>query len=124
MLVPHVKLWNWTGPNQLAYTKKRGARDVLTLLTSRWVKALDAGLKVLVYCSDVSGTFDRVSMARLLAKLTATGIHPKLVKLIGSWLEPRRASVVVGGTTSKPFLIKDMVFQGTVVGPAAVEFTF
>ena len=40
-----------------------------------------------------------------------------MVKLIGSWLEPRQASVVVGGTRSKPFLIKDMVFQGTVLGP-------
>ena len=66
---------------------------------------------------DFECTFDRVSRERLLAKLTAKVIHPKLVKLIGSWLEPRRASVVAGGTTSKPFLIKDMAFQGTALGP-------
>ena len=58
-----------------------------------------------------------MSKERLLDKLRARGIHPKLVKLIGSWLEPRRASVVVGGATSKPFIIKNMVFQGTVLGP-------
>ena len=80
-------------------------------------ESLGKGLKVLVYCSDVAGAFDRVPMERLLAKLRSKGIHPKLVKLIGSWLEPRQASVVIGGTTSKPFLIKDMVFQGTVLGP-------
>jgi hypothetical protein len=78
---------------------------------------LDEGFKVLLYCSDVSGAFDKVSRKRLLEKLAAKGIHPKLVKLIGSWLEPRRASVVVGGDASKPFRIQDMVFQGTVLGP-------
>ena len=72
--------------------------------------------QILVYCSDVAGAFDRVSRERLLAKLIAKGIHPKLVKLIGSWLEPRNASVVIGGATSEPFTIKDLVFQGTVLG--------
>ena len=70
-----------------------------------------------MYCSDVAGAFDRVSSERLLAKLEAKGIHPKLVKVISSWLEPRQASVVVGGRKSKAFLIKDMIFQGTVLGP-------
>ena len=70
-----------------------------------------------MYCSDVSGTFDKVSRERLLDKLAAKGIHPMLVKLLGSWLEPRQASVVVGGAKSKPFRIQDMVFQGTVLGP-------
>jgi hypothetical protein len=55
--------------------------------------------------------------ARLLLKLQAKGIHPKLIKLIGSWLEPRRATVAVGGEKSSPFRIQDMVFQGIVLGP-------
>ena len=117
MMMPHISLWKLAGTNQFAYTKKRGSRDVLVLLTMRWVKAVELGRKVLVYCSDVAGAFDRVSAERLLSKLNSKGIHPKFVKLIGSWLEPRQASVVVGGERSKPFLIKDMVFQGTVLGP-------
>ena len=40
-----------------------------------------------VYCSDVSGAFDRVSAERLGDKLLCKGFHPKLVKLIASWLE-------------------------------------
>ena len=117
LLMPHISMCSLSGHNQFAYTKKKGSRDVLALLAMRWVMALDKGMKVLVYCSDVAGAFDRVSKERLLDKLRARGIHPKLVKLIGSWLEPRRASVVVGGATSKPFIIKNMVFQGTVLGP-------
>jgi hypothetical protein len=117
MMVPHIDLWSLSGCNQFAYTKKKGARDVLALLTLRWVAALDKGMKILVYCSDVSGAFDKVSRDRLIAKLAAKGIHPKLVRLIAYWLEPRSASVVVGGAKSRPFTIKDMVFQGTVLGP-------
>ena len=117
ILTPHIKLWNLTGINQFAYTKKKGSRDVLALLCLRWVKALERGFKVLVYCSDVAGAFDKVSRKRLLAKLAAKGIHPKLVKLLASWLEPRQATVVVAGVKSNPFCIQDMLFQGTVLGP-------
>jgi hypothetical protein len=52
-----------------------------------------------------------------MKKLEAEGIHPMLLKLISSWLEPRSASVVVGGTKSEPFRIHNMVYQGTVLGP-------
>jgi hypothetical protein len=65
----------------------------------------------------VSGAFDKVSREWLLEKLAAKRIHPKLIKLIGSWLEPRQATVVVGGAKSNTFRIQDMVFQGTVLGP-------
>jgi hypothetical protein len=81
------------------------------------VKALEAGHKVLVYCSDVSGAFDKVSRERLIAKLVDKEIHPQLAKLIGSWLEPRVATVVVGRAKSNPFRIQDLVFQGTVLPP-------
>ena len=74
--------------------------------------------------SNVSGAFDKVSRNRLLCKLRAKGIHPKLVKVIGSWLEPRRASVVLGGETSSSFRIKDMLFQGTVLGPQLWDLFF
>ena len=117
LMAPHVCLWNLAGLNQFAYTKKRGSRDVLALLTMRWLKALDSNMKILVYCSDVSGAFDRVCKNRLMQKIRAQGIHPKLVKLIGSWLEPRDAHVVINGAQSATFQILNMVFQGTVLGP-------
>ena len=74
LMVPHITLWNLTGENQFAYSKRKGSRDVLALLSLRWLKALENGHKVLVYCSDVSGAFDKVSRERLLDKLAAKGI--------------------------------------------------
>ena len=117
MLMPHVSRFTLSGVNQFAYTKERGARDVLVLLALRWVAVLNKGRKLAIYCSDVAGAFDRVSRERLMFKLEAKGIDPRIIKVIGSWLEPRTASVVVGGAKSDFFSIHDMVYQGTVLGP-------
>ena len=40
-----------------------------------------------------------------------------MLRIIKSWLEPRSANVVVGGRKSAEFQLKDMLFQGTVLGP-------
>ena len=50
---------------------------------------------IAVFCSDVSGVFDRVRAERLLEKLRSKGVHPTLVALAGSWLQQRTAQVVV-----------------------------
>jgi hypothetical protein len=104
------------GPRQFAYTIGRGARDALAMLVLLWIKALAAGKKSAVYCSDVSGAFDRVSQERLVAKLRAKNIHSDIVNMLASWLGQRRARVVVGGAFSDEVTLKNMVFQGTVNG--------
>ena len=68
-------------------------------------------------CSDVSGAFDRVSTERLLAKLQNSGVHPKIVKVLQSWLGERSASVVVDGVASNQFCIDNSIYQGTIWGP-------
>jgi hypothetical protein len=62
-----------------------------------WTKALARGRKIAVYCSDVSGAFDRVKIERLIAKLHAKKVHPAMIAVIRSWLRTRKAKVVVGG---------------------------
>ena len=117
VMTPHITELTLGGANQFAYTKERGARDVLAFLLLRWISALEKGWKVAIYCSDVAGAFDRVSSSRLVDKLKAKRFHPDIVKVIESWLKPRRAAVIVGGAKSDEFSIKDMIYQGTVLGP-------
>ena len=74
--------------------------------------------KVAVYCSHVSGAFDRVRAERLLEKLRCKGVHPTMVALTESWLQQRTAHVVVEGHFSDKMVLKNMVFQGTVLGPS------
>ena len=44
-------------------------------------------------------------------------VHPTMVALTESWLQQRTAHVVVGGQFSDKMVLKNMVFQGTVLGP-------
>jgi hypothetical protein len=117
LFMPFVLRNDAFGPNQFAYVPERGARDALAYMVLEWITALAKGRKVAIYCSDVSGAFDRVRLERLAAKLRAKKIHPALVDVIISWLRKRRAVVVVGGETSEVFDLSNMVFQGTVWGP-------
>ena len=82
-----------------------------------WLLLMEQGQAVGLFCSDVFGAFDRVDKDRLRAKLFTTGLHPKVVTLLSSWLADRMASVVVGGQASPLEPLTDSVFQGTVLGP-------
>jgi hypothetical protein len=121
---PFVMGHNLFGRNQFAYTAKRGARDVLALMAIVWITALAKNRKVAIYCSDVSGAFDRVSVERLTAKLKAKKLHPKIVAVMVSWLRNRKAEVIIGGARSRAFVLADMVFQGTVWGPDLWNFFY
>ena len=117
MYYPYLATSLAFGPRQFAYTTGRGARDALAVLALTWLKALAVGRKIAVYCSDVSGAFDRVCLERLAAKLKKKGIHPQIVAVLVSWLQQRFARIVVGGASSKTMELVNMVYQGTVTGP-------
>ena len=53
----------------------------------------------------------------LLAKLHAFGVGSLFLNFFSSYLQPRKAQVVVEGVCSDSFDILDTVFQGTVLGP-------
>ena len=50
-------------------------------------------------------------------KLKAKGVHEKLLSVISSWLAERDVKVCVDGVFSTGFALRNMVFQGTVLGP-------
>ena len=114
---PYFESTGAYGPNQFAYRKKRGYRDLLALNVMHWISSFNAGKRVALYCSDVAGAFDRVSAERLAAKLEAKGIHPRLLRLLRSWLGERKSVVVVDGASSDVVTLANSVYQGTVWGP-------
>eukprot|EP00969_Alexandrium_andersonii_P088392 3898298-Alexandrium_andersonii.AAC.1 len=104
------------GPAQFAYTPGRGARDAILHCVLCWLAAFASGHRVALYRADVSGAFDRVCSRLLEAKIVAAGVHPRLVRVLQSWLRPRTASVVVNGQVSRGISMSNMVYQGTVFG--------
>ena len=117
MWVPNLVQIGAFGENQFAYLPGRGSRDALALVVLNWISAFSRGQRVAVYCSDVSGAFDKVQKARLIMKLQASGIGQGIRRVIESWLGDREAHVVVEGHHSKLMPLSDMVYQGTVWGP-------
>ena len=115
--LPFLEKTQAYGPNQFAYRKKRGCRDLLALNLLDWTWNLHNGRKVALYCSDVSGAFDRVDTDRLLEKLQRKGLKGELLAVVRSWLGERTAQVVVDGAFSDEATLKNSVYQGTVWGP-------
>ena len=105
------------GPNQFAYGKGKGYKDTLTVNVCNWLLLMEQGHAVGLFCSDVSGAFDRVDSEKLRQKLLNSGLHVQVVELLASWLEDRVCQVVVGGERSAEQLLANSVFQGTVLGP-------
>ncbi len=106
------------GRNQFAYRKAHGARDAVAFYLLSWISSLNYGFKVAIYCSDVSGAFDRVSVDVLLRKLQSMGLQRDMLGVIRSWLRDRPAFVVVAGKSSTEMKLSNTVFQGTVWGPS------
>ena len=70
-----------------------------------------------MYLSDISGAFDRVESEMLLRKLSAAGVNEEMLEFLRSYLQPRRATVVVAGSNSEERVLDNSVFQGTRLGP-------
>ena len=83
----------------------------------QWLWWFFQGKRIGLYCSDVSGAFDKVRSDRLVEKLEHLGVRGKLLTLLTSWLENRDAVVTVDGFCSEKAVLCNMVYQGTVLGP-------
>ena len=109
--IPHVSKSLSMGENQFAYRKERGARGALALLMLTWLDAFRRRKRVGVYCSDVSGAFDRVDCKRMEQKLKARRIPDPMTRILSSWLSKRQAQVVVEGASSECMDLMNMLYQ-------------
>ena len=59
-----------------------------------------------------------------MAKLYSAGVANIYLRFLDAYLEPRVGKVAVGGVISDLFVLEDMVFQGSVLGPALWNIFF
>ena len=105
------------GKTQWGFRKRRSCRDLVAMLTAKWILSFHRGKRVGVYLSDISGAFDRVSTPLLLRKLQKKGVAADLLRLLESYLQTRKSVVLVEGKQSRGFKLENTIFQGTVLGP-------
>eukprot|EP00969_Alexandrium_andersonii_P242509 10710978-Alexandrium_andersonii.AAC.1 len=75
LFIPRLISLNAFGPAQFAYVPGRGARGAIVLFVVTWLAAFASGRRVALYCSDVSGAFDKVCSELVTAKLINAGVH-------------------------------------------------
>ena len=105
------------GIHQWAFTPRLSARDLVTALMMSWILAVCCGSKIAAYLSDITGAFDRVARDYMLAKLYNAGVGTKYLNFLASYLQPRKAVVVVEGISSEEIEIANQMIQGAVLGP-------
>ena len=106
------------GDAQWAFRKKFSARDMITLRVAMWVLHICKGRKMGLYLSDISGAFDKVSRILLLGKLAQLGVPDMFLDFLNAYLLPREGLVRMESVLSESMVLANMVFQGTVLGPA------
>ena len=110
------KAGTW-GNEQFAYRKNHSSSDMLALILCAWCFAFHSKTKIGVFCSDIKGAFDRVKTEVLIQKCWRYGVPARAIAFLEAYLAERSAKVVVGGSFSEAFPLKNQVFQGTVLGP-------
>jgi len=109
--------------NHFGARKQRSAEQALVLLQEQIYEAW-RGKKVLSLVSfDVKGAYNGVHKGRLLKRLGARGIPPKLVAWIDSFCSNRTATLVVNGEASqKQALPQAGLPQGSPLSPILFLF--
>ena len=65
----------------------------------------------------MSGAFDKVGAERLISKLGVWCGVGQFLDVVARWMQEWTANVVLGGGLSRDMVMRDMVYQGTVLGP-------
>ena len=86
LFLPYLNTVTAFGPNQFAYSPGRGAKDALLFLVLCWLLAFAHSKKIGLYCSDVSGAFDKVDASILLTKARTLGLNQKILDVLYGWL--------------------------------------
>lgn len=66
---------------------------------------------------DLKTAYDRVSIPRLLEKLTLKNLHPQLISILSSLFLTCSSKVAVNGALSPSFLRERGLFQGSLLSP-------
>ena len=110
--------------NYLPYKKQHSCRAKLSCetqlveLVADISKELDNGKEADACLLDFSKAFDKVSHAKLLAKITSMGICEQITSWTAAFLRDRTQVVTLQVASSNPCPVTSGVPQGSVVGPA------
>lgn len=113
----HLRKHSILSPYQHGFQKGRSTVTAMLQALNEWTLSLEGGNPVDVIYLDFSKAFDRVSHARLVHRLKAIGIHPRIVAWLQSFLCDRTFKVRVNSCLSTVRHASRGVPQGSVLSP-------
>ncbi|KAK8778435.1 hypothetical protein V5799_020224 [Amblyomma americanum] len=102
---------------QTGFRGMRCTADSISDVVTALEHARAAGQVALLLLLDVSGAFDNVHRAPILAVLEGAGVSGRLLRYVHGFLSGRTMCVRVGGKLSEPRLVDMGVPQGSVLSP-------
>jgi len=109
-------------PRQHGFRPMRGTHTALATLTETLARDIPQGLKTDIVLRDVAKAFDKVWHTGLKFKIIKTDIHPCMARILGSYLDNRKASIRIGPHTGSNFALENGVPQGACLSPALFTF--
>lgn len=104
-------------PYQFGFRRSHSTMEALCLLRDNVAHAFNNRNTALTCFLDINKAFDSVWIEGLRHKLRGYDMDPHIVKIIGSFLQERSATVLVNKSRSLPIPIERGVPQGTKLGP-------
>ena len=99
-ILNHLRTNERLSNRKYGFVGRRSTALQLLKILDDWVQILDEGGELDVMYTDFIKAFDTVPHRRLLKKLHSSGVHGKVLSLLGAFLIGRTQRVAVKGTYS------------------------
>lgn len=113
-----IKCSHKLNSNQHGFLPSKSCTTQMIIFNESIALAMNEGYRVDVVYFDFQKAFDSVNHDIILDKLKKQfNINGTLLKFLVNYLDNRKQCVLIGGTTSKPIVVRSGVPQGSILGP-------